>query len=176
MMHETVIVHHPRSLQLRNQLLGRRPRRRRIPPRSPASAEFRQDINGAAQNVLLLLRRELGDILVRVAVQADFVAGVADFGDLRREGLEAVGGGKEGGFDVGFGEEDKEAVDAYCRAVDAAADICGVLGRAGCGVDPVCDGVYVDWVRVVLVLVRMGWVVMLWRTAVAYEDSLWAHG
>jgi len=125
----------------------------------------------------LLLRGELGNVLVRVAVQADFVAGVADFGDLGREGLEAVGRGEEGGFDVvGAGEEGEEAVDTYCRAVDAAADVCGVLGRAGCGVDPVCYGVYVDWVGVVLVLLRMEWVEMVWRTSVAYEDSLWAHG
>ena len=124
----------------------------------------------------MLLRGELGDVLVRVAVQADFVAGVADFGDLGREGLEAVGRGEEGGFDAGVGEKGKEAVDAYCRAVDAAADVCGVLGRAGCGVDPVCYGVYVDLVAVVLVLLRMEWAEMVWRTSVAYKDSLWAHG
>ena len=124
----------------------------------------------------MLLRGELGNVLVRVAVQADFVAGVADFGDLGGERLEAVGRGEEGGFDAGFGEKGKEAVDAYGCAVDAAADVCGVLGRAGCGVDPVCYGVYVDWVGVVLVLLRMEWVEMVWRTSVAYEDSLWAHG
>lgn len=80
-----------------------------------------------------------------VAVQADFMAGVADFGELGRERFDAVGWGEEGGFDVVFGVEVEEAVDAYCGAVNSARDVCGVLFRAVTGVDPVCYCVYVDW-------------------------------
>jgi hypothetical protein len=49
---------------------------------------------------------------VAVAVQADFVAGVADHGAFVREGFEAVARDEPGGFDVVFFEEFEEATGA----------------------------------------------------------------
>ena len=42
---------------------------------------------------------------MRVAVKRDLVSGIADFGDLSWERLNAVGGCEEGGFDVVFAVE-----------------------------------------------------------------------
>ena len=42
---------------------------------------------------------------MRVAVEANFVACIPDFGQLSGEGFDAVGWGKEGGGDVVFGVE-----------------------------------------------------------------------
>lgn len=89
-------------------------------------------------------RGELRHEFVRVPVQPDLVAGVADLGHLFREGLDAVGGDEPGGFDVVFVPEFQQAVDTNGGPEDSA----GVVGHVGRGavlcVDPSADGVDVD--------------------------------
>lgn len=67
-----------------------------------------------------LLRQAHGrGVLVRVAVQPDLVAGVADERAFGGEGLEGVAGDEPRGLDVVGGEEGEEAADADCAGEDA---------------------------------------------------------
>ena len=93
MMHETVVIHHTRFLQLRDKVLGGAPVGRRIPDRFLPVAEFRQDIDRAVQDSFVLCGGEVGRLFVRVAMQADFVADVSDLGQLFGEGFDGMGWG-----------------------------------------------------------------------------------
>ena len=59
----------------------------------------------------LLLQRHGDGVLMTVAVQANFVAGVGDHAALFRERLERVAGDEPGGFDVVLFEHLEEAAD-----------------------------------------------------------------
>lgn len=56
---------------------------------------------------------------MRVAVQADLVAGVAYLSAFCREGFEGVARDEEGGFDVMFGEEVEESRGADVAGPEA---------------------------------------------------------
>lgn len=143
MVHEAVVVDDARLLQLGNQFSTRRPRRRCIAFRLRA-AEFRQDFDRAIQNPLLLRRRQLRDVLVRVAMQSDFVPGVSNLAELLGEGFDAVGRGEPCRFDVVSVVEFQEAVDTDRSAVYPSRNVRWVLRAAVAGVDPVCYCVDVD--------------------------------
>ena len=100
-----------------------------------ASTKLGQDVDGAAENELLLLSRELGYVLVSVAVEGEFMAGVTDFRELTRETLDAVGWSEEGGFDGVLGVKSEQTIDAYCCPINAARNVRGILGRAITSVD-----------------------------------------
>ena len=134
-VHEAVIIHDAGFLQLRDQLLGRRPRWRGVSHRLLSIAKCGQDVNRAGEHRFLLFGRELGDVFVSVAVKGEFVTRVTDFGKLTWEALDAVGWSEEGGFDGVFGEEGKQAIDTYRCTVDTSSYICRVLRRAICGID-----------------------------------------
>lgn len=146
MVHKAMVVQNPCLLQLWDQLSRRRPRRRCVAQRLLAVAEFGQDVDAPVEHGLLLFRAQLRDVLVRVAVETDLMACIADFGQLFGERLDAVGGREEGGFDVVLGVQLEEAVDADCCAIYASRDVRWVLWRSVTGVDPVRYCVYVDWV------------------------------
>lgn len=125
----------PKLLQQRNRLITRTPSRRRPSPRL-LPRDPRQYLNALSQHVALLLFAERRHELVRVAMESDFVAGVHDLADLLGEGLGGVRGREPRGFNVVFVPESEQAVDADCRAEDAARDVGGVRWGAGFGVEP----------------------------------------
>ena len=102
-VHEAVIIYYPRGFELGDEFPARAPRGRGVAQRFPAAAEGGEDGDAAVEHFLLLRRGELGRVLVRVAVQAELVAGVADARELGGEGFEGVRGGEEGGGDAVFG-------------------------------------------------------------------------
>ena len=81
----------------------------------------------------------------RHTVQTDLVPVVADFCELLGEGLDAVSGDEPRRFDVVCFEQLKESIDSYCRPIDPARDVRGILRRAITGIDPVCHGVEVHF-------------------------------
>jgi hypothetical protein len=84
-----------------------------------ATAEGGEEAIGFVEDVGLLLEGHGGGVFVAVAVEADFVAGVADHGAFFGEGFEAMAGDEPGGFDVVFGEEGEEAAGADCASEEA---------------------------------------------------------
>lgn len=87
MMHERMVVDDSGFFKLRDQLFGCRPCWRGVALWLLA-AEFGQDVDGACEDGFLLFGGEFGDVFVGVAVETDFVAGVADFGHLLWEGFD----------------------------------------------------------------------------------------
>jgi len=139
-----MIVKDTLLLQLRNQLLGRRPRRRRVTQRLLAT-EPRQDIDRPREYGKLLLGRELRDKLMGVPMKSNLVSGISDFRQLLRKRLDAVSRCEESRLDAVLVVELQQAIDAYSRSVDAPRDVGWVLRRAVGGVDPVRNRVDVDW-------------------------------
>lgn len=62
------------------------------------------------------------------------MASIADFGQLIREGLQAVGWSEESGAYAVLVEEDEKTIEADGGAVDAAGDVGRVLRGAVGGV------------------------------------------
>ena len=60
---------------------------------------------------MLFFGRQLGHVFVRVAMKADLVASISDFGELFRKAFDAVRWREESGLDVVLIVELEETVD-----------------------------------------------------------------
>ena len=86
-------------------------------------AELREQPERLVEHVALLRKRHVRRILVRIPMQPDLVARVADQRALLREGLQGVPWDEPGGFDVVLFEELEQA-----RHTDSAREhACGLL-------------------------------------------------
>lgn len=81
--------------------------------------EFCEQAVRLVQDLPLLLDRHVGRVLVRVAVQANLVAGVSDGLHVLGEGLEAVAGDEPRRLDIILAEELEQALRADCAGKDA---------------------------------------------------------
>ena len=72
------------------------------------SAELGEYLVRLVEDVLLLLERHIGRVLVRVAMEPDLVAGVADHGAFFGKALQAVARDEPRGFDVVLVEQLEE--------------------------------------------------------------------
>lgn len=94
-----MIVLNPIPQQNLRALLTRLPPRRNRSTRR-FSAEIGEQAVRLVEDVALLLERHVAGVLVRVAVQPDLVAGVADQCAFLGKGLEGVARDEPGCFDV----------------------------------------------------------------------------
>lgn len=83
------------------------------PPRGFAR-EFGQHAVGLVEHVPLLLDSHIGRVLVRVAVQTNFMARVSDSSHVLGEGLQRVARNEPGGFDFVLVEQFQQTPGSYC--------------------------------------------------------------
>jgi hypothetical protein len=89
-----------------------------------------RDVTHFVHDSSLLLQRHSNGILMAVAVQANFVAGVGDHAALFRESLERVAGDEPGGFDVVLFEHLEKATDADRSGEEALGILSGFSSLA----------------------------------------------
>ena len=125
MMRKTMIILQPILQHQLRPLLTTLPPRRYNPPRWLTPLEIHNQLITLVHDRRLLLQRHFLRILVRVAVQADFVPGVDNHAAFFGEGFEAVAWDEPGGrYGVLF-EHLQEAADSYGAGEEATRDVGG---------------------------------------------------
>jgi hypothetical protein len=122
MMAHAVIVFDAVAQQHLGAFLGGFPPGR-YTPLGWLAAEVGEKPVGLVQDVALLLQRHISGVLVRVAVQADLVAGIPDHGAFLGEGLQAVARDKPRCLDVVLLQELEQASGADC-ACEKTCSLC----------------------------------------------------